>query len=380
MAKVKLKDLSLNNLEYGSGSASVQYDGHTRYIRITDIDDEGHLNDDVVSPKEINEKYLLKDGDILFARTGATVGKTYRYSKTAGNCIYAGYLIRFVPNPDIVYPDYIWYFTKSPQYREFIRNSMKVVAQPNINAKQYGDLEIEVPIKPSQEIIIKRLGEIRKIIDGRRHQLRTLDTLIKARFIELYNSSTLSEETNIESIVKRVKVGFVGTCEKYYTDESGIPMLRTGNITENGIDLSDLKFVTSEFHEKNLKSQIHTGDILIARHGSNGQANVYYGPEAQCLNAVIIVPDSNIASSVFLATLINSPMVRSQIDHTLVGSTQHVVNTKSIAALTVRIPDLATQHRFVEFVSQVDKSKVVVQKALDEAQLLFDSLMQQYFG
>ena len=60
----------------------------------------------------------------------------------------------------------------------------------------------------------------------------------------------------IGEFAKRVKVGFVGTCEKYYTDDSGIPMLRTGNITNHGIDMSDLKYITTEFHDKNKKSRL----------------------------------------------------------------------------------------------------------------------------
>ena len=157
-----------------------------------------------------------------------------------------------------------------------------------------------------------------------------MDKLVKARFVELFESSELSGETTIEAITQQVKVGFVGTCEKYYTDESGVPMLRTGNITEKGIDFKDLKHVTREFHEKNRKSQIHPGDLLIARHGSNGQANVYSGPEAQCLNAVVVVPNPNVASSVFLAGLINSPMVKEQIERTLVGSTQQALRASKL--------------------------------------------------
>ena len=71
---------------------------------------------------------------------------------------------------------------------------------------------------------------------------------------------------------------------------------------------------------------------------------------------------------------------QAQIEKTLVGSTQHVVNTKSIASLKVKIPNLTVQKQYCDFVHQVDKSKVAVQKALDEAQMLFDSLMQKYFG
>ncbi|MBQ9608817.1 MAG: restriction endonuclease subunit S [Lachnospiraceae bacterium] len=224
------------------------------------------------------------------------------------------------------------------------------------------------------------LDKISFIIEKRRMELRELDNLIKARFVELLSNTELGEETTIEKITEKVKVGFVGTCEKYYTDEYGIPMIRTGNITENGIDMIELKYVTKEFHEKNKKSQIHAGDLLIARHGSNGQANVYDGPEAQCLNAVVIVPNKELTTPVFLAGLINSPSVKAQIDKTLVGSTQHVVNTKSIAALNVRIPSLKIQREYEDFINQVDKSKIAVQKSLEETRKFFDSLMQEYFG
>ena len=193
-------------------------------------------------------------------------------------------------------------------------------------------------------------------------------------------SVPLSKKLTIEEITERVKVGFVGTCEKYYTDTDGVPMLRTGNITDHGITLTDLKYVTREFHKKNKKSQIKSGDLLIARHGSNGQANVYNGPEAQCLNAVVIVPNQEIVKSEFLAALINSDVVKQQIEKTLVGSTQRVVNTKSIANLIVRIPSLPIQNSYEDFVLQTDKSKLTIQQSLDKLEVLKKALMQQYFG
>ena len=231
-----------------------------------------------------------------------------------------------------------------------------------------------------QNRIADVLDIVENLISLRKEQLAKLDQLVKSQFVELMDSVELSEETTIEQITERVKVGFVGTCEKYYTDNSGIPMLRTGNITDRGIDMSDLKYVTAEFHEKNQKSQIRSGDLLIARHGSNGQANVYDGPEAQCLNAVVIVPNSAIAKSVFLAGLINSPKVKEQIDRTLVGSTQHVVNTKSIANLVVRIPELIVQEQYEAFVKQIDKTKLTIQASLDKLEVMKKALMQEYFG
>lgn len=105
---------------------------------------------------------------------------------------------------------------------------------------------------------------------------------------------------------------------------------------------------------------------------------MYYGPEAQCLNAVVIVPNNEIATSVFLAGLINSPMVKEQIVRTLVGSTQHVVNTKSIAGLVVRIPNLEVQKEYEDFVNQIDKSKVVGPSKIKNA--IFAIMLSVSFG
>ena len=242
--------------------------------------------------------------------------------------------------------------------------------------------KLEIPKIPlnEQRRIAAVLDKVSDLIAKRREQLAKLDELVKARFVEIMQSVPLSKKLTIEEITERVKVGFVGTCEKYYTDTDGVPMLRTGNITDHGITLTDLKYVTREFHKKNKKSQIKSGDLLIARHGSNGQANVYNGPEAQCLNAVVIVPNQEIVKSEFLAALINSDVVKQQIEKTLVGSTQRVVNTKSIANLIVRIPSLPIQNSYEDFVLQTDKSKLTIQQSLDKLEVLKKALMQQYFG
>ena len=309
---------------------------------------------------------------VAVVKDGAGIGRT---TLLPAKSSIIGTMQYLLPKENVL-PEYLCYVVRYMHLEKYFSGA----TIPHIYFRDYKNEEFNLDDLGRQAEIIGILGRVERLIEYRKKELQQLDNLIKARFVELMEKSDLGGETTIESITKRVKVGFVGTCEKYYTDESGIPMLRTGNITEKGIDLSDLKYVTAEFHNKNQKSQIHAGDLLIARHGSNGQANVYFGPDAQCLNAVVIVPNQKIASSLFLAGLINSPAVKRQIERTLVGSTQHVVNTKSIAGLSVRIPDMDVQKEYESFVMQVDKSKVVIQKSLDETQFLFASLMQEYFG
>ncbi|MCQ2288097.1 MAG: restriction endonuclease subunit S [Muribaculaceae bacterium] len=157
----KLKEVSTKKLSYGSGASAKEYDGEVRYLRITDIDDDGSLKNNAVSPSIYDEKYLIEYGDILFARTGATVGKTYLH-RTNDKLLYAGYLIRMKPNIEIVIPMYVFHFTKSEYYKDFIRISQKTVAQPNINAEQYGNLLIPIPPLSLQEEFAEKIEMIEK--------------------------------------------------------------------------------------------------------------------------------------------------------------------------------------------------------------------------
>ena len=166
-----LKDLSITKGKYGSGSPSGEYqEGKPRYIRITDINEDGKLNDNITSPKneENIEKYILKYGDVLFARTGATVGKTYKYSEKDGYCIYAGYCIKFSINLKLINPDYIFAFTKTEEYKRWVKNKQRVVAQPNINAEEYGR-ELMIPVPPIT--LQNQFSEIVKQIDKQKFEI-----------------------------------------------------------------------------------------------------------------------------------------------------------------------------------------------------------------
>lgn len=162
------------------------------------------------------------------------------------------------------------------------------------------------------------------------------------------------EEVELEQVCERVNVGFVGTCHKFYTDSDGIKMIRTTNLGDFEIDESDLKYVTIEFHEKNIKSQIKKNDILVARHGDNGKAVRYTSDEpANTLNIVIITPNQNIIHPIFLELLFGSSIIKNQIQQSLVGSVQNVVNTKTIAKLKVPLPTLKEQQFLINILGSL---------------------------
>lgn len=142
----KLKDVCKEYGDYGMSVPSKPYKD-IRYLRITDITEWGELNDDKVSAdtNSIDDKYLLQEGDVLFARTGATVGKSLVYKSTMGRCSYAGYLIRYRLNQDMILPQLLFYITHSKSYYDWIKANQKSTTLPNISAKIYNEYEISIP-------------------------------------------------------------------------------------------------------------------------------------------------------------------------------------------------------------------------------------------
>ena len=159
----ELDNLSYGKGEYGAQSASVEYNSsRPRYVRITDIKEDGSLNDDVVCSANVEDDklYKLKYGDFCFARMGATVGKTYAYR--GGNQIFAGYLIRYKLNLNRIIPEYLYEFTRLHEYRNWVSLNQSGAAQPGINAKKYGSLRIPVAPLEEQRVFAKFVEEVNK--------------------------------------------------------------------------------------------------------------------------------------------------------------------------------------------------------------------------
>ena len=161
---LKLEELAKSKLTYGSGAKAVNYDGKVRYIRITDINENGLLKNEKVSPEVIEDKYILEKGDILFARSGATVGKNYLYNSDEPS-IYAGYLIKFSPDFKRVNSKYVYHCVNNSEYDKFILSYKSTASQPNINAQQYSNFKILVPPLHVQQHIVSILDKFDTLVN-----------------------------------------------------------------------------------------------------------------------------------------------------------------------------------------------------------------------
>ncbi|MDB8790426.1 restriction endonuclease subunit S [Romboutsia sp. 1001216sp1] len=144
-----------NGFEYGMNAASTEFDGENKYIRITDIDENTskYINSNVVSPLgELEDKYLVKENDILFARTGASTGKTYLYDKNDGKLYFAGFLIRANVNSDNN-AKFMFLQTKTKAYDKWVKVMSMRSGQPGINSQEYASYSFNAPSKEEQEKI-----------------------------------------------------------------------------------------------------------------------------------------------------------------------------------------------------------------------------------
>lgn len=182
-----LDEISIKKGEYGSNKPSKIYEGGYRYIRITDIKENGDLKEEKVGVVDEDievKKYKLEEGDILFARSGATVGKTFLYRKEFGNCIFAGYLIRFKLDISKVNPEYIKRYTETEYYKKWVESCQNVVAQPNINAKKYGkELKIILPPLELQNKFATKIEAIQKL---KFRKLKSLEKTENSKIIQKF--------------------------------------------------------------------------------------------------------------------------------------------------------------------------------------------------
>ena len=190
------------------------------------------------------------------------------------------------------------------------------------------------------------------------------------------------ETKSVYELASKLNVGFVGTCEPFYTNSSeGILLVRTGNLKGVNIVLDEEKYVSKEFHNKNKKSQIFPGDLLLARHGGNGEICMVPKefPAANCLNIVILKTNS-LLDSVFFQLAYSSYSVQKQISSVTAGSTQGVINTKEIGKLNIIFPSLPEQQKIASFLSAVDEKIQQLSRKKELLEQYKKGVMQQLFS
>ena len=289
---------------------------------------------------------------------------------------------------DDVRPDidikYLYYCLLHYDFKNVISGS----AQPQITRQGLEKVVLSIGTLVEQKKITSILDKVKAIIDARQCELNKYDNLIKARFVEMFGNPVINDRgwqqiTLLESLEagRTVTYGIVQTGEEF---ENGTPVFRPIDIAGGHVpNREELKKTDPLISAQYKRTLLKGNELLVTVRGSIGETFQTTAEFKGCnvgRNIVPLVTDSNKVLQRFLQELFAQDAIKNWLKGITKGIALQGLNMGEFKEMPVIMPTIAMQKAFVDFASQVDKSKAVVQKALDEAQLLFDSLVQQYFG
>ncbi|WP_312346197.1 restriction endonuclease subunit S [Chryseobacterium binzhouense] len=386
----KLGEIATNFM-YGMNTAATVYDGENQYIRITDIDERTRLftPNPLSSPDgELEDKYLLEKGDILFARTGASVGKSYLYNEKDGKIFFAGFLIRL--NVKTENPYFIFSQTLTEKYQKWVLIMSMRSGQPGINAEEYKLLPITLPPFEEQAKISSFLALLDERIQTQSKILIHLKSLI-----ESLNDSLLEQKIRINYNFKKwkkVKLGDLGYTfnglsgktkedfgqgKKYIQykqifDSSTIEIKNCGyvmvseNENQNNVKYGDVFFTTSS----ETPNEIGMSSVLL-----EDVKDVYLN--SFCFGFRLNSFDEMLPE--FARFLFRSKVVRNEIKKLAQGSTRYNMSKTELLKLEILLPSIEEQKQIATFLSKIDQ-KIQTEKAiLEQLEIQKKYLLKEMF-
>lgn len=321
--------------------------------------------------------------DILLAKNGTT-GVAAIVDKDE---VFDVYVSLAVLRPlDTIYPKYLLYAINSPVAKRQFNAGLKGVGVPNLHLGVIRETVVNVAPRKEQEKICEILDKVTTLIDERKTELELLDDLIKARFVELFGDPLVDDGRY--SKVPLCSLAEVGSSKRIFEKEyvgDGVPFYRTKEIVElsKGNRITTELFITRERYNEiqNEYGAPQKGDLLISAVGTIGVIwivdgkNDFYFKDGNLLRVAATEKFEPIYLKYLLEALINAYKQGMSS-----GTAYAALTISALKEMLVYEVPIVEQAQFATFVAQVDKSKVVVQKALVETKTLFDNLMQEYFG
>ena len=367
-----------SSFEYGLNAAAKEFDGKNKYIRITDIyDDSREFDQNNVTSPDIDllnaDSYKLTKGDILFARTGASVGKTYIYKDFDGLVYYAGFLIR-AKIKDSYIPEFIFQSTLTKAYEKFIKVTSMRSGQPGVNAQEYSQFELMIPEKPEQDKIGIYFTRLDHLITLHQRKLEKLKIVKKAMLENCFPK-------NGEKVPKFRFSGFTGDWEQRKLDEISdrydnlrIPVAASLRIS------GPIPYYGANGIQDYVEGYTHEGEfVLVAEDGANDLKNY----PVKCVkgriwvnnHAHVLQAKSCIADNYFLAFSLN----RADIESLLVGGGRAKLNAETMMNISLMFPSITEQREIGKYILSIDHLITLHQRKLEKLKIIKKSFLEKMF-
>jgi len=322
------------------------------------------------------ERIEINDGDILISWSGSL--GVYKWNN--GKALLNQHIFKVV-------------FDKKPIDQEFfifaVKYKLKEMASKTHGAtmkhivkKDFDNTRIPFPPLSEQKLIAKKLLLVQSMIEKHNETLSKLDDLIKARFVEMFRNEHNENVPLINLIFAGAGLSYGIVVPGNYC-ERGIPMIRPSDFINRGLYLDKVYRVSPEIENKYKRTRLEGNELLVQVIGQPGQIML---ADERCKgmnvtrNLAVIRIDPQMANRIYVMEYMKTREAQAFMLGATKQSTLKQLPLKNLRELPIPVIDICKQNEFADFVAQVDKSKSAVQKSLDETQLLFDSLMQEYFG
>lgn len=389
-AKIKVKIESKYDVVRVAQIAQTQYgftdkatnEGKVRYLRITDLNDDGTIKLDnqtvFINPnKEIEKQFLLKDNDIVIARSGS-VGKSAFYkSDRYEQMIFASYLIRLTANTNKVLPKYLFNFTKTEMYWNQVEANSVAVTQPNLNAEKIKEFQIPLPPKDIQGKIVDEIEKLEK------KEQKAVDGIEKLREDigkTIYNSK--GSLTKLENITTKIGSGATPKGGKGAYQESGISLIRSQNIYDYGIVEKGLAFINEEQAKKLDIVTVEKNDILFNITGASVArcciVEDKYLP-ARVNQHVSIIRTNEKALPKYVQTILVSNEFKAKLLQIGDGGTSRQAITKlQLEEFKIPLPTITEQEKIVAEIKKIEKKIAEFEMQIELMPELKETILKKY--
>ncbi|WP_428266060.1 restriction endonuclease subunit S [Haliangium sp.] len=378
-----LGSLAVGEGRYGATAPAACYDpSQPRYVRITDIDDYGRLRPESRASIDAAraEPHRLARGDLLFARTGGTVGKTYLYREHDGDCAHAGYLIRFTLDQARCEPAFVAYYTQSDSYWRWLQGRVREAAQPNINAAELASLPVPLPPLPRQRAIADIMDRYDRVISLSERIEHRLTCALRGLVTELlsrgigpdglvrdpgrdpagfrdtalgplprgFEVAPLGEL--LAAVTPAMRSGPFGTeLQKSDLSDEGVPLLGIDNVEVDRFVPSYRRFVPPALADELSRYRVRPGDVMVTIMGTVGRACLAprdLGPALSSKHIWVLSIDTHRYLPLLVAMQLNfAPWVAAHFRREAQGGTMDAIRSETLRTTLVPVPPRAEQER-----------------------------------
>ena len=375
--KIELLKIA-SEISYGMNAASKEYDGENKYIRITDIDEKTnkYIHKNIVSPDgNLEKKFLVKENDILFARTGASTGKTYLYDKNDGKLYYAGFLIKAnIINHNA---NFIFQQTKLNKYNNWVKIMSMRSGQPGINSQEYGSYKFSITSPEEENKVSNFLSLLDKKIELQTKKIEDLKLFKKGLLISKFSNKVKNKK--LEEIIKKGKAGGTpkSTVQKYY--DGTIPFLSISDISSQNKYIKHTEKCISEEGLKNSSTWlVPKNSIILSMYASYG---------LPCINKIELAT-SQAMYSMFFKDDIDVEFIYYYLyylqqinyyDRLVSTGTQSNLNAEKVNKIKIYCPNYDIQKNISKLFVSCDRKILLEANKLLKLQELKKGLMQNMF-